>query len=90
MAEKMLFQFVGELVFAIIALLGAIFLLPFVTFGRVHIDSGNPPIKFPWHGVHRLPNGKIILQGDLAGLIGLLLVAAFVAIVIVAYKTFWQ
>jgi hypothetical protein len=68
----------------------AIFLLPFLTAGRVHIEPGNPPIKFRWHGVHRLPNGKIVLQADLAGFVGLLLVAAFIAIGVVVYVNSWQ
>jgi hypothetical protein len=72
-----------------IALLAAIFLLPLVTFGRVYIESfRNPPIKFRWHGVHREPNGKIVLQAELAGLVGLLMVAAIVAIG--GYLVFWQ
>jgi hypothetical protein len=89
MPAKIVFQLVGEVVLGAVALLAAKFLLPLITFGRVQIeDFRNPPIKFRWHGVHRLPNGQIVLHADLGVLIGLLLVVAVVAIGVFAYVTF--
>ena len=65
-------------------------LLPIVTLGYVRAEPWDRKrgIRFRWHGVHRLPNGKIIVQDDLAALIGLLMVAAVIAIGLFGYFSF--
>ena len=74
-------RFLPEAVIQVIGYFTARLLLPLVTFGHVRVDPltrGTPP-KFKWHGVHRTRSGKIVLQADLAGTLGLIFWAAIIA-----------
>jgi hypothetical protein len=73
--DKFAFQIVGEIILGIVTLVMAVVLLPVITFGRVRVEPLGSNIKFR-NGVHRAPDGTIVLEAELAATITLLVAIA--------------
>jgi len=82
-----LFQEIFEQFFQLFCYFTLRILLPVVTFGYVTVEPARrgTRLSIKWHGVHRTTNGKIVLDANLAGVLGLIFWLIVLAIVFGIY-----
>ncbi|MGK9055603.1 hypothetical protein [Neorhizobium petrolearium] len=72
-----------DFIFEVIGYTTARLVLPFITFGKVRVQSiSSTEAGFTWLGFKRVPDGSWICQGPMAGWIGVSLWALVVAFVL--------